>query len=47
MWISKAGHDIFALVINFLGDDWQPKHITLGHFEPTYTIGQILARKLK
>jgi hypothetical protein len=22
MWISKAGHDIFALVINFLGDDW-------------------------
>jgi hypothetical protein len=21
LWMSKAGHDIFALVINFLGDD--------------------------
>jgi hypothetical protein len=29
MWISKV-----ALVIKFLGDDWQPKHITLGLFEP-------------
>jgi hypothetical protein len=47
MWISKAGHDIIALVIHFLRDDWQPKHITLGLFEPTYTIGQNLARKLK
>jgi hypothetical protein len=22
MWMSKARHDIFTLVINFLGDDW-------------------------
>jgi hypothetical protein len=21
LWMSKVGHDIFALVINFLGDD--------------------------
>jgi len=30
LWMSKAEHDAFALVINFLGVDWQPKHITLG-----------------
>jgi hypothetical protein len=42
MWISKV-----ALVIKFLGDDWQPKHITLGLFEPTHTIGQTLAKKLR
>jgi hypothetical protein len=38
LWNSKARHDIFALVINFLKDDWQPKHINLDVFEPT--IGQ-------
>ncbi len=32
LWMSKASHDIFALVIKFLGDNWQPKHITLGLF---------------
>jgi hypothetical protein len=33
-------------VINILGDDWQPKHITLGLFEPTYTTKHTLAKKL-
>ncbi len=32
LWMSKGGHDIFALAINFLGIDWQPKHVTLGLF---------------
>jgi hypothetical protein len=32
LWMSKAGHDIFALMINFLRGDWQPKQITLGLF---------------
>ncbi len=22
LWMSKVGHDIFTLVINFLGNDW-------------------------
>jgi hypothetical protein len=44
--MSKVGHDIFALVINFLKDDWQPKHITLNLFEPTNFTKQTLARKL-
>jgi hypothetical protein len=44
--MSKVGHDIFALVIKFLGDDWYPKHITLGLFEPIDIIGQTLVKKL-
>jgi hypothetical protein len=46
LWMSKVGHDIFALVINFLGNDWQPKHITFGLFEPIDTNGQTLVKKL-
>ncbi len=33
LWMSKGAHNIFALVINFLGFDWQPKHVTIGLFE--------------
>jgi hypothetical protein len=25
LWMLKGAHDIFALVINFLGSNWQPK----------------------
>jgi hypothetical protein len=31
--MSKGAHDLFALVINFLGLDLQPKHVTIGLFE--------------
>ncbi len=44
--MSKVGHDIFVLVIYFLGDDWQPKHTTLGLFESTNATKQSLAKKL-
>ncbi len=27
LWMSKGAHDIFALVMNFLGFDWQPKQV--------------------
>jgi len=33
--MSKGEHDIFALVINFLKVDYQPKHITIDLFEAT------------
>jgi len=42
----QAGACIFALVINFLGFDWQPKLITSGLFETTKTIGQALVNNL-
>jgi hypothetical protein len=34
---------VFALVISFLGFDWNPKQITLGLFETTKTTWQALA----
>jgi hypothetical protein len=34
-WMSKGAHDIFALVINFLNENWQPKKVTIGFFETT------------
>jgi hypothetical protein len=45
--MSKGAYDVFALVINFLCSNWQPKHVTtIGLFEVTETISQALARSL-
>jgi hypothetical protein len=33
LWMSKGAHDVFALVIIFLGFDWKPKQVTFGFFE--------------
>jgi hypothetical protein len=46
LWMSKGVHDIFALVINFLGSDWQPKQITIGFFEAIEITRQTLANNL-
>jgi hypothetical protein len=35
LWMSKSVHDIFALVINFLGFDQQLKQVIIGLFEAT------------
>jgi hypothetical protein len=35
--MSKGAHDVFVLVINFLGFDWKPKHVTFGLFEVVET----------
>jgi hypothetical protein len=42
----KGAHDIFVLVINFAGSDWQPKQVITSLFEITETIDQTLANKL-
>ncbi len=44
--MSKGAYDVFALVINFWGNDWQSKHVIISLFEATKTIGQTLARTL-
>jgi hypothetical protein len=46
LWMSKGAHDIFSFVINFLGCDWQPKHITIGLFEAIEITEQALANNL-
>jgi hypothetical protein len=35
--MSKGAHDVFELVINFLGNDWQLKHVTISLFEASET----------
>jgi hypothetical protein len=47
LWMSKGAYDIFALVINFFDENWQPKNVTIGLFEATETIGQALAKNLR
>jgi len=32
-WMSKGVHDVFALVIIYLGYDWKPKHVILSLFD--------------
>jgi hypothetical protein len=44
--MSKGTYDVFALLINFLNNDWQPKHVTIGLFETIETTGQALAKSL-
>jgi hypothetical protein len=45
--MSKGTYDIFALVINFLDENWQPKKVTIGLFEIIKTTSQALARNLR
>jgi hypothetical protein len=46
LWSSKGAHDIFALMINFLGVNWQPKHIMIELFETMHISKQSLANTL-
>lgn len=32
LWMSKGTYNVFALVMNFLREDWVTKHITIGLF---------------
>jgi hypothetical protein len=44
--MSKGVHDVFVLVIIFLGFNWKPKHVTVDLFEAIKTTRQALARNL-
>jgi hypothetical protein len=44
--MSKGAHDVFILLIKFLGSNWKPKHVTFGLFKVPKIIGQALARNL-
>jgi hypothetical protein len=30
--MSKGTHDVFAIVVNFISNDWDAKHVTIGLF---------------
>jgi hypothetical protein len=44
--MSEGAYDKFALVINFLDENWQPKKVIIGRFEALKT-SQDLARNLR
>jgi hypothetical protein len=44
LWMSKGAYNVFALVINFPSNDWQPKHVTIGLFKTIETTWQALAK---
>jgi len=46
LWMSKGAHDIFVLVMNLLGFDWQPKQVIIGLFKATKINGQTLTNNL-
>jgi len=46
LWMNKGAHDVFALVLNFLGSNWQPKYIIVGLFEATNISRHLLVRNL-
>jgi hypothetical protein len=46
LWMLKGAHDIFALVINFLGSNWQPKQKTINLFEVIKTTRYALSNNL-
>jgi hypothetical protein len=45
--MNKGARDMFALVINFLTLDWEPKHVTIGLFKAKDTIGINLASQVQ
>ncbi len=46
LWNSKGMHDIFTLVINLLGSNWQLKQMIIGLFETIETTRQALVTNL-
>jgi len=47
LWMSRVGFDTFALVVNFIDDCWEPRHLTVGLFEVHDTSGVALAEIVK
>ncbi len=46
LWMNKGAHDVFTLVANFLGPNWQPKHIIARLFEATNISRNVLTQNL-
>jgi hypothetical protein len=47
LWMNQSGFDIFALVMNFIGDAWVPKHVNVGIFEAPNIANVILVEFVK
>lgn len=47
LWMSRAGYDTFAAVVNFVDKSWVPQHVTMGLFDAPTTSGIALAEIVK
>jgi hypothetical protein len=43
--MCKGAHDIYDVIINFVGFDWQPKQVTIGLFEVIKITSQTLVNR--
>ncbi len=46
LWMPHGAHNVFALLIIFVGNDWKLKKITIGLFKSLNTTWQALVRNL-
>jgi hypothetical protein len=47
LWIYKKAHDVFALVVDFLGENWKPKHVIIDFSNIRTSIGKKFAKPFK
>jgi hypothetical protein len=47
LWIFHVGHDTFSMVVNFINDEWELVHITMGILEVQNIVGVAMASKVK
>jgi hypothetical protein len=47
LWMSKGMHDIFAMVVSFISNNWETKHVINGLFEMIDTCGITMVPKLQ
>ncbi len=46
LWMFKWACDVFAIVVNFISNDWEAKHVTIGLFEVKNISGVAMVLKL-
>jgi hypothetical protein len=46
LWILKGVHYVFVVVVNFIFNSWEAKHVIIGLFEVIDTNGMAMAPKL-
>jgi len=46
LWVSKGTHDVFVVVVNFLPNKSEAKHITIKLFKVSNTCGATMAPRL-
>jgi len=47
LWMSRVGHDTFAMVVSSLNDFWEPGHVIMGIFEVQNTTRVAMANYVK